>query len=166
MKPSIKQYAREVLNWHPNQLQVINSGKFSLAQRSILWYTNLAGGAKEPEFNPEQLIGKGWWPKGNINKHEIIATWNNDEINSINVSNYLRDNTSVSSHEPDRLTPNNGKTRWRVVLGVAFDQARIEGFQKSINKDSTDKIKVFQGRDPRNSMLPLMTVTRDYQNNG
>eukprot|EP00972_Heterocapsa_arctica_P073788 10893186-Heterocapsa_arctica.AAC.1 len=64
---------------------------------------------------------KGWWPKGNINQYGIIVTWNNDEINTINVRNYLRDNSSVSSHEPDRLTPNNGKTRWRVVLRVAFD---------------------------------------------
>eukprot|EP00972_Heterocapsa_arctica_P097784 14426213-Heterocapsa_arctica.AAC.1 len=25
---------------------------------------NAGSGAKEPEFNPEQRIDKGWWPKG------------------------------------------------------------------------------------------------------
>eukprot|EP00972_Heterocapsa_arctica_P072290 10678233-Heterocapsa_arctica.AAC.1 len=49
---------------------------------------------------------------------------------------------------------------------MAFNEERIKSFQKAINKVSSDKIRVFFGRDPRNSMLPLMTVTRDYQNQG
>eukprot|EP00972_Heterocapsa_arctica_P017423 2573532-Heterocapsa_arctica.AAC.1 len=36
MKPSMKKYAREVLNWHPNQFQVRNSSNFSLTQRRKL----------------------------------------------------------------------------------------------------------------------------------
>eukprot|EP00972_Heterocapsa_arctica_P018048 2667816-Heterocapsa_arctica.AAC.1 len=47
-----------------------------------------------------------------------------------------------------------------------FNDDRVRLFQKAINKDSSDTLRVFYGRDPRNSMLPLMTVTRDYLNNG
>eukprot|EP00972_Heterocapsa_arctica_P111137 16362582-Heterocapsa_arctica.AAC.1 len=64
MKPSMKQYASDVLNLHTDHFQVRHSGKVSLTQRSRLWYTNLASGSKEPEFKPESRIDTGWWPKG------------------------------------------------------------------------------------------------------
>eukprot|EP00972_Heterocapsa_arctica_P082444 12149706-Heterocapsa_arctica.AAC.1 len=166
MNESMSKSASEVLDWNIDQFQVRNSGKFTLSKRSRLWYTNLASVANEPEFNPEAIIDKGWWPKGKINKQELIVTWNSEEIESQNVRNYLSDNTSVSSHEPDKLTPDNGKIRWRVTLNNAFNDERIKLFQKAINKDLSYKIRVFYGRYPRNSMLPLMTVTRDYLNKG
>eukprot|EP00972_Heterocapsa_arctica_P093140 13738746-Heterocapsa_arctica.AAC.1 len=74
----MKEYASEVLNWNEDRFQVRNSGTFALTRRSRLWYNNLAGGAKEPEFNPEARIDKGWWPKGPINNHELIVTWNSE----------------------------------------------------------------------------------------
>eukprot|EP00972_Heterocapsa_arctica_P003212 478281-Heterocapsa_arctica.AAC.1 len=63
MKQSMKEYASDVLDWPINHFQVKNSGNFAFSRRNRLWYTNLASGAEDPDFNPEDRVEKGWWPK-------------------------------------------------------------------------------------------------------